>query len=91
MHRRALLLGLVLAGCFATNRICAAAPANPDEAKALVETAAAHFAAVGPDKAIVDFNDPAAMMRPPAISAASCLSWFMDPPARSSAPAASRS
>ena len=34
----------------------AADPATPDEAKALAEKAAAHMKAVGPDKAIADFN-----------------------------------
>jgi hypothetical protein len=38
----------------------AAEPATPAEAKALAEKAADHFKAVGPDKAIADFMDPAA-------------------------------
>jgi hypothetical protein len=38
----------------------AAEPATPAEAKALAEKAADHFKAVGPDKAIADFIDPAA-------------------------------
>jgi len=38
----------------------AAAPATPDEAKAMVERAAAHLKEVGIDKAMADFNDPAA-------------------------------
>jgi hypothetical protein len=38
----------------------AAEPATPEEAKALAEKAAVHLKAVGPDKAIADFIDPAA-------------------------------
>jgi len=38
----------------------AADPATPEEAKALAERAAEHFKAVGPEKAIADFNDGAA-------------------------------
>jgi cytochrome c len=37
----------------------AADPATPEEAKVLAEKAAAHFKAVGPEKAIADFNDAA--------------------------------
>jgi hypothetical protein len=47
--------------CFAAAVIArpghAADPATPEEAKALAERAAAHFKAVGPEKAIADFND----------------------------------
>ncbi len=38
----------------------AATPATPEEAKALTEKAAAHIKEVGLDKAMADFNDPAA-------------------------------
>lgn len=60
MRRRSVVFGLALTGCFPAALVRAAGPATPDEAKTLVEKAAAHLAAVGPEKAIADFNDPAA-------------------------------
>jgi cytochrome c len=56
MPRRSLLFSLFLACMFAASTAHAADPATPDEAKALAEKAAAHMQAVGPDKAIADFN-----------------------------------
>jgi cytochrome c len=52
-----MLLSLTLACILTASAARAADPATPDEAKALAEKAAAHMAAVGPDKAIADFND----------------------------------
>ena len=57
MRRRSMLLSLTLACILTASAARAADPATPDEAKALAEKAAAHMAAVGPDKAIADFND----------------------------------
>jgi len=56
MPRRYTLISLFLA-CVFTASLAHAAPATPDEAKALAEKAAAHMTAVGPEKAIADFND----------------------------------
>jgi hypothetical protein len=54
----ALFLGLALAmPAMADDR------GTPDEAKALTEKAAAHMRAVGPEKAMADFNDPAGGFR----------------------------
>ncbi len=50
-------LAVSLAAMFSFGAAQAADPATPDEAKALVERAAAHFKEVGPEKAIADFND----------------------------------
>jgi cytochrome c len=52
-----MLMSLTLACILTASAARAADPATPDEAKALAEKAAAHMAAVGPDKAIADFND----------------------------------
>jgi hypothetical protein len=60
MSRRYLLFGVFLACMLITSLAHAVDPATPDEAKALAVKAAAHMAAVGPDKAIIDFMDPAA-------------------------------
>jgi cytochrome c len=57
MRRRSMLMSLTLACILTASAARAADPATPDEAKALAEKAAAHMAAVGPDKAIADFND----------------------------------
>lgn len=54
----ALFLGLALA-----MPAMAADRGTPDEAKALTEKAAAHMRAVGPEKAMADFNDPAGSFR----------------------------
>src|ERR1700753_91587 len=59
MLRRSACAALVLTALFPLTSI-AAEPATPDEAKALAEKAAAHLREVGPEKAIADFNDPAA-------------------------------
>ena len=57
LPRRALVL--CCAGVLLARPALAADAATPAEAKALAEKAAAHFKAVGPEKAIADFNDPA--------------------------------
>jgi cytochrome c len=60
MPRRSMLFHLFLACVLTASLAVAADPATPDEAKALAVKAAAHMTAVGPDKAIADFMDPAA-------------------------------
>jgi cytochrome c len=57
MRRRSMLLSLAQVCILTASAAWAADPATPDEAKAMAEKAAAHMAAVGPDKAIADFND----------------------------------
>jgi hypothetical protein len=55
--RRLLIFGFLLACIGVAPLAHAADPATPAEAKALAEKAAAHMGAVGPEKAIADFND----------------------------------
>ncbi len=57
VSRRA--FALMLAGLPFVRLAKAADHATTEEAKALAEKAAAHFKAVGPEKAYADFNDPA--------------------------------
>lgn len=47
----------VAASMLLAGSVFAAERGTPDEAKVLVEKAAAHMAAVGPEKAFADFND----------------------------------
>ncbi len=56
LSRRLLILGL--AATLVARASSAAEPATPEEAKALAEKAADHFRAVGPERAIADFNNP---------------------------------
>jgi cytochrome c len=54
-----LLLGLtVMAAMLVVGSLFADERGTPDEAKALVEKAAAHLTAVGAEKAFADFNNP---------------------------------
>ncbi len=59
MPRRYMFFSLFMACLFMAPVAHATDPATPDEAKALAEKAAAHMSAVGPEKAIADFNDAA--------------------------------
>ena len=54
------LLAFSLAAAMMSRAGHAADQATPEEAKALAERAAAHFKEAGSEKAIADFNDPAA-------------------------------
>jgi signal transduction histidine kinase len=57
VSRRWIVAALPSTCLFAGHAARAAESANPEEAKALAEKAADHMKAVGPDKAIADFND----------------------------------
>jgi signal transduction histidine kinase len=52
-----MILNLCVACIFTASAAHAAAPATPEEAKALAEKAAAYMKTAGPEKAIAAFND----------------------------------
>ena len=55
-----LIIALGTASLLLAGSAFAAERGTPDEAKVLVEKAAAHLEAVGPEKAFADFNNPTA-------------------------------
>lgn len=60
MHFSKWIVGFVMASMLVAASAFAADRGTPDEAKTLVAKAAAHMKEVGAEKAIVDFNAPAA-------------------------------